>query len=96
MIQTIELASLTVLVQYRDAQQAVKHQLVPFKVYEQHDRYIAIPLLREEELIPMGIPERIAFRMGSKDIIAIDGASETLMKTIREIVRELNLQRLLG
>ena len=95
MIQTIELASLTVLVHYRDAQQGANHQLVPFKVYEQHDRYIAIPLLREEELVPMGLPERIAFRVSNKDIISLDGGGELLMKTIREIIRELNLQRLL-
>jgi len=96
MNQTIELASLSVLVSYRDSENVMNQQLVPFRVYEQHDRYIAIPMLREEEITPMGLPERIAFRVNHKDIIALDGASEALMKTIKDIVRELNFQRLIG
>lgn len=82
-----DVASISVLVQYMQNNET-RHDIVPFKVYEQNESYIAIPYISENDRVKMQLPEQIRFQIINNKIVA---ATDSHRQVIFSLATEIRL-----
>ena len=93
MLVTNEIASITILVPYRRGNEII-NQIIPFKVFREHQRYKAIPLISTEERIITGLSEELSFRFIENKIIPDAEVNEANGNAMNNIANELRMLRI--
>ncbi len=96
MIQTNEVASITVLIPFRLPGNIISQEIVPFKIYEEDTWYRAIAQISASDRIQADLPENILVSFNGQKIVVKDDADQNLIAVLRNIVQELKMQRLIG
>jgi len=93
MLVTNEIASITILVPYLRGNEII-NQIIPFKVFREHQRYKAIPLISTEERKITGLSEELSFRFIENKIIPETETNDENLKAINNIANELRMLRI--
>lgn len=82
-----DVVSVSVLVQYMHNNES-KHDIVPFKVYEQNESYLAIPYIAEDDRLKMQLPVQIRYQIINNKIVA---TTESHRQVILSLATEIRL-----
>lgn len=90
MLDTNEIASITILVPYQRGNETI-NQIIPFKVFRLQQHYKAIPLISTEERELTGLSPELSFRLIENRIIPQAKANEASLNAINNIAGELRM-----
>jgi len=68
---------------------------VGFKIYKENNHFKAIPLLSKADLLTTGLPEELLLVYISHCIASANNMEDESLETIKKIVQELEVQKLL-
>ena len=93
MLNTNEIASITILVPYQIDNETI-NQIIPFKIFRQQQHYKAIPLITAEERELTGLSAELSFRFMENKIIPEARPNEACLNALNNIASELRILRI--
>lgn len=90
-----EIASITVLVSNRTSDTVTSQDIIPFRVYQDEQRFTAIPLINDEERKRTFLPNEVHFDLIDQRFVPGKDMQGNVLDVISNIIQELKMQKLL-